>query len=831
MYDKVMICGDFNFPEIDWNTHLVSAGPLSSPSQFLNCVNDNLLIQHVKEFTRVRGSDEPSLIDLIITDHAQSISDSINYQAPLGYGDHCVLIWDYLVAVEEHYEEDDTTNTPLKWNVQKGDYDKLNSLLSDINWEEALQNKSLEECVDMFYNITHENMEKCIPKLKNTKTKDKDKPPWMDRKARKQIRKKSCAWRRYQQSKNYSHYIQYVKCRDKTTQKLRRIKKEFEKKLAQDCKKNPKAFYKYVNFKHKSNKKVIRLRNKDGHIAMSDETNANILNQFFSSVFNKEDDAPELIFSEASKLLWNEDNYDGIFNFKDKTPSEEINHVVIEEDIIKEHLLKIDPTKSNTSDCVHPRVLKECALTLASPLAIIFKKSMETGTVPPQWKKGTITPIHKGDSRHDASNYRPVTITSQLCRILEKIIKESMLLHLEKNQIITDKQHGFTRKRSCLSNLILNLEEITSRLDTGDILDQIYLDLQKAFDKVPHRRLIYKLKQYGINGNLLCWIESFLSHRQQRVKVRQQYSKWCNVESGVPQGSVLGPILFILYINDFPQCLKYCSTSIFADDTKLCGKANTPSDAEKIQEDLNATYDWCQEWMLKFNKKKCHVLHYGKKNWKHMYHLNGALITPVEEEKDLGVVISGDLKPHKNIAQCIIKANKVLGMMKRTFTYMDKDIFTVLYKVFIRPHLEYCQQAWSPYLAKDIDMLEKVQKRATKLVPSLRNLSYEERLKELKLYSLSDRRLRGDLILMYRIITKDIKINTNQLFTMEKNSKTRGHAFKVHVDNKSNSDIRRNYFTERVVQPWNNLPNNIVNSTTVKHFKAQYDKWCGLVAC
>ena len=280
MYDKVLICGDLNFPEIDWDTHIVSGGPMSGAAQFLNCINDNLLIQHVNECTRARGTDKPSLIDLIITDNTQSITDSIEYQAPLGYGDHAVLIWNYLVSVEEKDEELDNPNT-AKWNVEKGDYIKLNSLLSEINWEEALQDKTLEECVDTFYSITHENMEKCIPKINKSTAKQKDKPPWMDRKARKQIRKKLCAWRRYQKSQNYSHYIQYVKCRDKTTQKLRKIKKEFEKKLALDCKKNPKAFYRYANFKNKSNKKIIRLRNKDGHIAMSDEMNANILNDFF----------------------------------------------------------------------------------------------------------------------------------------------------------------------------------------------------------------------------------------------------------------------------------------------------------------------------------------------------------------------------------------------------------------------------------------------------------------------------------------------------------------------------------------------------------------------
>ena len=360
-------------------------------------------------------------------------------------------------------------------------------------------------------------------------------------------------------------------------------------------------------------------------------------------------------------------------------------------------------------------------------------------------------------------------------------------------------------------------------------MDQVYLDLQKAFDKVPHQRLLYKLKNYGISSTLLCWMESFLLNRKQRVKVNGSYSSWGAVNSGVPQGSVLGPMLFLLYINDLPDTLKYCDCSIFADDTKLNGRSNNLSDAEKIQKDLNSINEWTEEWMLSFNKKKCHVMHFGKDNPCHLYHLNGFLISPVNEEKDLGVIISNDLKPDKNIIHCVKKANKVLGMIKRTFSYIDKTMFTLLYKVFIRPHLEYCQQVWAPYLIKDITLLEDVQRRATRLVPSLEGLTYEERLKELKLYSLEERRIRGDLILMYRIITGDIKVDVSQLFTLDTNSKTRGHDKKIKINKVCKTSLRQNYFTERVGIPWNKLPEYIVNSKSVDEFKNKYDKWSGLV--
>ena len=232
---------------------------------------------------------------------------------------------------------------------------------------------------------------------------------------------------------------------------------------------------------------------------------------------------------------------------------------------------------------------------------------------------------------------------------------------------------------------------------------------------------------------------------------------------------------------------------------------------------------------MKFNSSKCHVVHFGKKNYGHYYHLNGSLLSPAEKEKDLGVIVGKDLKAEWNIAHSVAKANKILGMIRRTFSYMDKDMFLQLYKVYVRPHLEYCQQACSPYMAKDINLIEGVQHRATKLVKSIEDLSYEERLKQLQLYSLEDRRLRGDLILMYRIMNGDVNIDSSKLFTVKAPNMARGHAMKVHLKKISNSDIRHNFFTQRVIVPWNTLPQHIVESKTVREFKNSYDKWSGLI--
>ena len=443
-----------------------------------------------------------------------------------------------------------------------------------------------------------------------------------------------------------------------------------------------------------------------------------------------------------------------------------------------------------------------------------------------KWKRGTVTPLYKNGDRHSPKNYRPVTLTSVLCRTLERIVKEQLMSHVTENNLLNNAQHGFLPGRSCLSNLLSTLEEITDMMDSGFPVDEIFLDLQKAFDSVPHQRLIYKLSKLGIEENILCWIESFLFRRKQRVSVNGSYSVWSDVYSGVPQGSVLGPLLFILYINDMSSNVK-CPIKIFADDTKLYNKVtDNVLDAEHLQEDLNSLSIWCDTWKLKFNPAKCHVLHIGKQNMQYLYHINGHLITPVMTEKDLGVIMSRDMKQSANVERNVSRANKMLGLIRRTFSYIDENIMLKLYKAYIRPIIEYCQQAMCPYLQKDVIKLENIQRRATKMIPSLRDMPYEDRLKKLNLYTLSDRRRRGDLIIMFKLMKGLMNIDVSTFFEVKPETSTRGHNLKVQLK-RCNSDVKRNFFTHRVILPWNNLPIKLINCKTVNEFKTGYDKLYG----
>ena len=274
----------------------------------------------------------------------------------------------------------------------------------------------------------------------------------------------------------------------------------------------------------------------------------------------------------------------------------------------------------------------------------------------------------------------------------------------------------------------------------------VYLDYRKAFDTVPHKRLVEKLKLFGIAGATLKWIEDFLQGRTTRVIVRNNSSKWLEVLSGVPQGSVLGPLLFLIFINDLPDWIS-CSVKLFADDTKVWKIIDSVDDQKVLQKDLDNMMAWSRIWLLWFNPEKCKIMHIGH-SLNTVYHLGETerqILIVSKEEKDLGITVTNDLKSAVQCSKAAAKARSIAGLIRRNFRRLEKPEFLALYKAYIRPHMEFCVQAWSPHLRKDIETLERVQRSATKMVVGLKHLTYEERLKELGLTSLEKRRTRGDL--------------------------------------------------------------------------------------
>ena len=342
---------------------------------------------------------------------------------------------------------------------------------------------------------------------------------------------------------------------------------------------------------------------------------------------------------------------------------------------------------------------------------------------------------------------------------MEGIMRDRITSHLNKHNLISPNQHGFFLKKSCVTNLLECQNVVSGLLRYNKSVDVLYTDFEKAFDKVSHKKLIIKLYGYGIRGKLLEWVKSFLKNRRQRVVMGDIESDWRNILSGVPQGSVLGPLLFVVYINDLPDGLDSIF-KMYADDSKVIAESGS-----KLQDDIVKIKRWCDKWSMCLNSSKCKVMHFGRGNPRKEYYIGeGSERVFLEEtnaEKDLGVIISSDGKNNCQAVKAINKANAELGRLRKTFQFFNMRLFKILYPTFIRPHLEFAASVWNNLSKENIKKIEGVQKRATKMVIELRTLNYEDRLKELGLTTLEVRRKRGDLIQIYKIKNGIEKVDIN----------------------------------------------------------------------
>ncbi|BHF84809.1 hypothetical protein SprV_0902796100 [Sparganum proliferum] len=374
-----------------------------------------------------------------------------------------------------------------------------------------------------------------------------------------------------------------------------------------------------------------------------------------------------------------------------------IESVSFDEATVRKELMTLSESKSPGSDDISPKLLKELAAELAKPFSMLFQASFEAGCLPADWKSARITPLHKGGSKASENDYRSISLTSICCKLMEKIIKRELMRFLEQHNLLSDAQHGFPSGRSCVTNLLNCLERWTRSVDEGNALHVVYIDFKKAFDSVPHQRLLHKLSRTGVRD------------RCQTVHVGGQQSTEVAVESGVPQGSVLGPTLFIIYVKDCVIELD-CGVAMFADDIKLWSVIRTAHNEEHLQANPNRLQQWSKDWLLPFNEKKCNILRVGRaRSPNHMaYCLNSIPLQEVDSQKDLGVWITTSLKPSLHCTKTAKSAMSVLYLVKRTFSAFDEGCFAKVFRTFVRPQLEFAIQAWRPWTAKDLSILERV---------------------------------------------------------------------------------------------------------------------------
>ena len=698
----------------------------------------------------------------------------------------------------------------IKPNFEKANYTDINNYFNEINWDVILSDTNVNESWMIIKDKIQFAQSNYVPNKVIYSHKKRINPVPMDDSLHFLLKSKRYCFKLYKKYRTTTNFLNYNIARNRVSGKIKQMKRKRENKIAKDIKHNPKAFYQYIASKTTKKEGVADLVDENGILTSNDEDKCNIINNFFSSVFTQEDTSDIPAFNCNHNVN----------TFLSDCP--------ISLQDMEKALTSLNQNKSPGPDNFHPKFLKNSAKSLSKPLFLLFNKTLSEGCIPEEWKTAEVRPIFKKGDKSQPGNYRPVSLTSVICKIMESFIKKSLNDHLINNNILSREQFGFVSGRNTITQLIVTINDWLYDLDNNNPVDACYMDFRKAFDTVPHQRLISKLKSYKIQGPILNWIISFLSNRKQFVKINNSVSQKLDVISGVPQGSVLGPTLFIYFINDLPDVIKNSRVKIFADDTKAYNSIKNSDDVDYLQNSIDEMYMWTQQWLLKFNKDKCKVLHLGSNNPKHKYTI-GAHNDKIELEetcleKDLGILIDPNLDFKKHIKAITKRASYLSYKILKNFTYKDANTLVPLFKTLIRPILEYGNSVWCNGLKKYKQKIENVQRKFTKHIKKLNDVPYEDRLRKINLPSLEFRQLRGDMLQVFKIAHNFYDPDTtSSIFKFNKNSRLRGHNFKI-IKQRVNKSKYASFFSNRVVNSWNNLPSYIVNAKTINEFKNSFDK-------
>jgi len=792
-----IIVGDFNLPSIDWAS--LAAPDDGDHLPFLDFINRQGFVQFNNEPTR-----GDHILDLVFSDDPQIIAE-IHTENGFSTSDHDSVLFNVIVSDDNTVGRSATAvgnsdgNTDVfVHDFRKADYDGLRSYLACVDWYSLYCFSAPEYLWSNFTSILKAAFDIFVP-IRRVTTRLNVKRYRYPKYIRNELNKKHRAWVRYKKlntTESKQHY-------NEVARKCKVVIYEFEslkeKKIIES--KNLGQFYRHVNSRLSCKSGVAPLRRTDGTYIADNQEKANILNEFFGSVFTKDNG----IDPHFSSRVEGNDKLDDIAF----TPAN-----------VRAAIKKLKSTAAAGPDCIPPVVFIELSSVLCVPLADIFSQLLNSGVVPDEWKTALVTPVFKGGASSDPNNYRPISLTSVASKLMESVIRTQMLKYLFDHNLITKHQHGFLSRHSTCTQLLECLNDWSLALKNKSSVDVLYVDYAKAFDSISHTKLLIKLNGYGIGGKVHKFISSFLADRKQQVTVGGKISRLISVTSGVPQGSILGPILFLLYINDVADLFdNVFRVKLFADDLKLYTEVNIASDAVCLQEHLSSLADWSEIWQLNISTSKCSVLHVSTcaKTATAVYNVNDCTITVSNAVRDLGVFVDMKLNFRTHVAKIVSKAHQRCNILLRCFTHTSVSLLLKAFLIYVRPILEYASVVWSPSCFSLITELEKVQRRFTKRLSGLSKMSYLDRLQTLSLPTLEVRRLTADLIFCYKIINGLVSLDPADFFVFHE-SKTRGHKHKLVVQH-SRVDARQHFFCNRVVPVWNSLPEYVVLSPTVGLFR------------
>ena len=626
--------------------------------------------------------------------------------------------------------------------------------------------------------------------------------PWIGTKIKRLLKKKQRAF-------NYRHKVRdrpsidrFHELRRVTHRATRKARREFINSFCFDsCKK----FWSFMKSLRTDSVGIPTLKSFNGSLESDNSVKASILNDQFKSVFTQEHDVlPSLGNSKYPTIPDIDITLNGIVKL----------------------LHDLNPHKAPGPDGVPAFVLKVAAAEIAPSLCLIFQKSLETGELPSDWLKANISPIFKKGDRTIASNYRPVSLTSICCKVLEHVVHSHIMLHFDKHSVLTSKQHGFRRNHSCETQLLLTTHDLTLSLDNRKQTDLIIMDFSKAFDSVPHNRLLLKLDHYGVRNKTHRWIANFLQHRKQRVVVGGEHSAWTDVLSGVPQGTVLGPLLFLAYINDLPLNIQ-SEMRLFADDCVMYRQIVNQFDHDQLQDDLDTLAQWQKDWQLHFNSEKCFVMRISHSRAPKLfdYRLGTDILVETHCHPYLGVDISNNLSWSTHINRISSSASKQLGFIRRNLFSCTRQIKQTAYTSLVRPHIEYACSVWDPHQKNLINKIEMVQRRAARFVMNDYNStsSVSAMLKELDWSSLQNRRTASRLSILHRAREGILPLPVENLLLPLQRPSRHSHQNSYQILSVNKNCYKYSFWPKTIID-WNSLPHHLTVINDSKTFKQQVIK-------
>ena len=787
------LLGDFNLSKINWkNSSHRTTG--AANKEFKNYLHIKNLTQLITEPTHMHGNT----LDLFITSVPHQVHN-LKIQEPLtNTCDHNTIE----INLNAHTQK--KPRHKKYRNYYLGNYDEINLQFLNTDWDSILNKKQDINSLYANFSKTIENaVEKFIPWKKN---KSKASVP---KHIKLLLNIKKRAYKRAKKDPNFKEF--YVNIDKQYKEAIRQHNRKIEHKVMTS--KNKKGFYSYVKKKLKSPTILPPMKDENSNTHIHPEEKANLLNNYFSKVFIKGDNQtlpPHPI--------------------RDTKTIEDMPFFQITPKMVIDAISSMKNSVSKTPDNIPSYFLKKTSKSLAKPLAILYNISIREGKIPQIWKRAIVIPVHKKGMKNNPQNYRPISLTSVVCRVLERIIHKQISIHLSNNKIISTTQHGFMTKRSTLTQHLYLLDKLTSNHENNIGTDTIYLDFSKAFDTVPHNKLIYLLKSIKINTLIITWITNYLRERSQQTEVEDFLSRPCNITSGVPQGSVIGPQLFTIFINILLIELEN-QTGIdayaFADDVKILS-----SNPQHLQSSLDSITRWSKLWQLKINPTKSEHIHFLSRkpsNTTQSFHIQGQTIEQTETVRDLGIFLSEDLRWSVQASKVYTKSITQMYTILRTFKTSNIHTYTTLYKTYVRSIIEYNSSIWNLNLKSDIIKIESIQAKFTRLLCQKLNIKYKDyshRLIILNLESLELRRLKSDLTLVYKIHNNILNLNTQNFFTksnIKNKYNLRRHNDYLEPPQRYETQIRRNFFTSKIIKTWNKLPQEVIGSKSLALFKDKLD--------